>query len=70
MEELFGYEVIKELGKGKTGISYLVCKDEKQFVLKQNYNLRNSLNFFEQFQNDLILNLVESFSYYQVLNQL
>ena len=28
MEELFGYEVIKELGKGKTGISYLVCKDE------------------------------------------
>lgn len=35
MEELFGYEVIKELGKGKTGISYLVCKDEKQFVLKK-----------------------------------
>ena len=34
MENLFGYEVIKELGKGKTGISYLVCKDEKQFVLK------------------------------------
>lgn len=34
MEKLFGYDVIKQLGKGKTGISYLVSKDGKNLVLK------------------------------------
>ena len=34
MEILFDYEVIKQLGKGKTGVSYLVKKSENYFVLK------------------------------------
>ena len=29
------YKVLKMLGKGKGGYSYLVCKDSKQYVLKQ-----------------------------------
>ena len=31
MEILFDYEVIKQLGKGKTGVSYLVKKSENYF---------------------------------------
>ena len=34
MEKLFDYEIIKQLGKGKTGISYLVKKDNRFCVLK------------------------------------
>ena len=34
MEKLFDYEIIKQLGKGKTGISYLVKKDDIFCVLK------------------------------------
>ena len=53
MEELFGYEVIKELGKGKTGISYLVCKDEKQFVLKKmNQDVSDYEKQFSQKENE------------------
>ena len=34
MEILFDYEVIKQLGKGKTGVSYLVKKKWKLFCFK------------------------------------
>ena len=34
MEAIYGYEILKILGKGKTGISYLVNKNQEQFVLK------------------------------------
>ena len=34
MEKLFDYEIIKPLGKGKTGISYLVKKEDIFYVLK------------------------------------
>lgn len=34
MDTMFGYKIVKTLGKGKTGISYLVQKDDGLFVLK------------------------------------
>ena len=36
MEKLFDYEIIKQLGKGKTGISYLVTKNDNFFCSKSN----------------------------------
>jgi hypothetical protein len=36
MQNLFGYDIIKELGKGKTGISYLVTKNDNFFCSQSN----------------------------------
>lgn len=53
MEILFDYEVIKQLGKGKTGISYLVKKSENYFVLKvMNQNVMDYEKQLEIFRGE------------------
>lgn len=53
MEILFDYEVIKQLGKGKTGVSYLVKKSENYFVLKvMNQNVMDYEKQLEIFRGE------------------
>ena len=52
------YTVIRLMGEGRYGICYLVCKDEKKFILKQLKNrMLRKVGVARVFEEEILLSI-------------